>query len=846
MTLKLHYQDWRRVLELKTKKTIAFIVSVIVNVAVTCAIVWYVSRSFIMFRGSDTMYHVYRGDWILKSVESGEIWPLYNPVWYNGVELMRYWPPVAAYLMAFCQFIARSLPSVFPADYVVEGYAIYCGVLYLTGAVAWNIAGFVKNRPVLGIFFGAMWFFMPQSLYVLFVEGNLPRCLIMAIFPLAYVFINEYLKKGKAGNFVGIAITFFVMCACHVGYTGMVVIACLIYVFIYRLCCFSGSTKLQPSGKRDIEVIAAMIAGFLLSGIFLLPALKGGLATNASNATQAGERYFQSLFITLNPGAKLNGGFEESYFGIVSFVLAVFGIITGKKRSRAGFITAIIIVLLTSKVAEPVIQSLPGGSLMWMMRFLQIAQAMILYSMLEWDSIKKPLLAVIVALLAADCALTAYAMRPKKGDADNRNFIEDMEANTLIDEAKSITDNRIAVIDSSKGLFNSTFYLTDHDGAVNQLFGQGWEAASTSLQIAQMNEAFDNGYYYFLFDRLMEFGCDTVLVKKDAASVVPYNEEAAETAAIARGYVKEYEEGRYVVFHHKDVTGTYGTVSKYDGLVIGNGAYYISMMFPSVAEAPSEYVDDFTLEELESYKVIYLDGFLYHDLHKAEDLITKASESGVKVYIMADGIPENKESRTYRFLDVECQAIEFDNGFPTLHMKDGEDIDVPLFPKENKKWKTVYVNGLKEELGWSVVLDERTPFYGTGSNENLTFIGFNLTYYYSITKDQSIGAILGDVYTTGENDLPERQVVPIDITYGRNSITIDSPDDDVNTSISDHDIFEGDYRAFNRLIHVDSGKTVITYGYPYLIQSTVMSASGLLLMTAVAVFIKKKDRRRDI
>ena len=72
-------------MNLKRKKTVAFIISVIINLLLACAIVIGVSRSLIVFRGSDTMYHIYRGDWILSSIESGDGWPLYNPVWYNGV-----------------------------------------------------------------------------------------------------------------------------------------------------------------------------------------------------------------------------------------------------------------------------------------------------------------------------------------------------------------------------------------------------------------------------------------------------------------------------------------------------------------------------------------------------------------------------------------------------------------------------------------------------------------------------------------------------------------------------------------------------------------------------------------
>ena len=833
-------------MSLTTKKAITAFFSVFINLAVACAIIYSVSRSSVLFCGSDSMYHLYRGDWILNSIESGDAWPLYNPVWYNGVELMRYWPPVAAYLMAFCQFVARSLPAVFPSNYVFEGFAVYCGVIYLLGSITWNIAGFVKNRPVTGVIFGIMWFFMPQSIFVLFTEGNLPRCLIMSVFPLVFVFINEYLKKGGIRNFIGTALSFLFMCACHVGYTGMVAIACLIYLLIYRLCCFTGMNKIQKSGKRDLELIVALVAGFLLAGIILFPSLKGGLASNTSKASQAGEGFFQSLFITLNPVTKFKKGYGSSYFGIVSFLLAAFGALAGKKRSRAGFITAIIIVLLTSSTAAPIIQSLPGGSLMWMMRFMQIAAAMILYSMLEWDSLKKPVLAVVVALLALDCVVSIKTYERQENGLLTDSRFEKMSEETLIDEAKALTKNRFALIDSGKPLNNGVFYLTDYKGSVNQLFGQGWEAASISLQIAQVNEAFDYGYYYFMFDRLMEYGCDTVLIKKDSAAVYPFNEVEAEAAAELRGYVKEFDEGTFVVYHHEDVNGTYGTICKYDGIAIGNGAYYISMMFPTICEAPSEYIDDFTLEELSGYDTIYLDGFLYHDVEVAEDLITKAAEAGTEVYVLADGIPENYQSKTNRFLGVECQSVQFDNGFPAFQTKKFGEIELALFPDEFKNWKTVYMNGLTEVLGYSEVLDEEMPFWGKGTNDNITFIGFNLTYYYSRTRDKNVGAILAGIVDVSEYEVPEREIVPLDITYGTDSITVSSPKNNVNTSLAEHDIFRGDFRTFNRLVFVDSGETVITYSYPYMLQGCLMSFAGVVTAGIMVFYISRKKRNDDI
>lgn len=846
ITLRLQSLVWRKALDTKAdriKRAIFICADILINLAITVVIVWFVKQNVLLTRGSDSMYHVYRGDWIFNEVSSGNYWPLYNPVWYNGVELLRYWPPFAAYLMAFCKWIASFISGFADTNTLFGGFAIYCGFIYFIGATCWNIVGFKKNRPVFGTIAGIIWFFMPTGIHVLINEGNLPRSLIMAFFPLLFVYLNDYLKQGRKKDFIGTSAVFFIMCCCHVGYTGMVAISCIIYLVIYRLCCFVGSTRLEKGRHKDFDLVLAILAGFLMSGIFLYPAINGGLVSNSGHTDQTARNFFQSLITTLNPVEKLKDGFVN-YFGLASFLIALLGIFGAKRRARPGFITALIIVLLTSNTASPIIRSLPGGQFMWMLRFLQIASGMILFSLLEWDSLKKPLQAVITSVLIIDCLTIFPILHKPDGIERMEDYFARIEETTLVDEAKSSTKNRIALMDSGSALNNGVFVLTDFNGSVPQIFGQGWEAASASRQIAQINEAFDYGYYYFMFDRLNEMGSDTILIKKDAPMVFPYNEKEADIAAEAAGYEKIQDENTFAVFSLKGVIGNYGTVSKYKGLAIGDGAYYITMMFPSIEEAPVKYVDDYTAEELSKYPIIYMDGFKYHDVEKAEDIIRQVSENGTKVYILADGMPVNEKSKTHRFLGVETQSIEFDNGFPTLQTEKLGTFEVALFPDEYRQWKTVYLNGLKEVEGWSTVLNETLPFYGKGENENLIFVGYNLTYYYSITKDNNIGSLLAGITPISVTELPERKIVPLDITYDKNRITIVSPEDNVNTSLTVHDIFEGNFTERNRLVYVNKGTTEIGMHYPYPVQSILMSVAGVLAVTVAAIFIKPRGKQK--
>ena len=152
--------------------------------ATACFVVWLVKTSGIYPSGSDTMYHVYRGDYVYNAIKSGNWYPLYDPAWYNGVEILRYWSPFPAYVMAFCQYLAGG--SQFGA------YLFYIGGVCFLGACVWPFIGRGFNRPYLGAFIGLLWFFMPNNLCAIFIEGNLARSLSMIFLPVFIYSVYKY------------------------------------------------------------------------------------------------------------------------------------------------------------------------------------------------------------------------------------------------------------------------------------------------------------------------------------------------------------------------------------------------------------------------------------------------------------------------------------------------------------------------------------------------------------------------------------------------------------------------------------------------------------------------------
>ena len=170
------------------------------------------------------MYHIYRADRLLSSIQNGEGFLLYDPFWYNGVEPLRYFSPLTAYFLAFCAFLA--------GQSALQGYFLYlAGILFL-GAVVWLYVGIRKKRILLGGFLGLLWFFMPPNLTNFFGEGDLSRAFAIALLPLLLYLIVAFLDTRRFGYMPLIMLCYILMVLSHAGYAGMITLSLLFYLLL--------------------------------------------------------------------------------------------------------------------------------------------------------------------------------------------------------------------------------------------------------------------------------------------------------------------------------------------------------------------------------------------------------------------------------------------------------------------------------------------------------------------------------------------------------------------------------------------------------------------------------------
>lgn len=804
------------------------IIAIAAYAAIALLIMYLVSHSGLYPSGSDTMYHIYRGELLYESIGKGNWYPLYDPNWYNGVEIMRYWAPMCPYFYVLCELIA----GLFVTN-AFGGYIVFCGMVFFLGAIVWHIIGLVMRRPFMGSVMALLWFIMPNNLYAMFGEGNLARSVSLIFLPLYVFAIYQYLNTGKVRYLPTMTITFLVIASCHVGYAGMVALSLLVFLVIDMIT-FKRYVK-------EFRVLLSTLFGYAMTGLYLIPSLIGGVSS--VHTTENAKGFFQDILISVNPLYRVQYGLTTWYFGLAAALIALLGAIVSYRRSRPGFWLGLITLILTADVMYDAVMLLPLSSWLWMLRFISIALCFILMSFMEWRTLRKPIMLFMVLLLIADTIPSLYFIYGERNNYQPEQEYASYGKATLLERAKEVTKQRLAVLDEGRLGSKGAYYPVMGPNGVKTTFGAGREAAETNKNIVNLNKGLVAEAYIYTFDRAMEMGNDAVLLvlSDDEAKHV----KEMDTCAKKVGYDLDSQIGKNRLYTlSKEHPQEWGVVSKFKAIAIGDGSEVIARQYPYFKEGGSNILDDYTVDDLKQYQIVYLTSFEFKNREYAENLVVQLGEAGTKVIISADGVPEDRAANGKVFLGVLCNGISFSQGYPLLETIEGT-LDTDLFPSEYREWNTCFCDGLDQV--WGVVKDEKydIPFLGTVKNDNIIFIGLNLTNYYGMTRDASVERLLSSIMSLSTQDLPERTIVPIDIRYEADKITISSDYDNVNTTLAYHNFFGLDKAQYedNHLLYVPKGVTEIQLKYPYFVQGLLCTVGAALLALIYHVVIHIMNRR---
>lgn len=779
--------------------------------------------------GYDIHGHLFKSDMLYNEIKRGNLYPLYSQYWYNGIQPFRYWAPGTYYLMAFLQFIV--------GGNVMNAYLGFVFCSFLIGGTGWLMFGAKLHRPVLGYVMAFLWFFLPDNARVFFGEGNMPRMFITMFLPILFYCIWQFVYYKKKKFIFSIIVLMFICIMGHLMISAMVGVASFFFLLIYSIA--------NKRWKESVQVILSELSCFAVCGLWVAPALHGGLLAMDSSvngnlmASLAGK-----LMHTLNPFIRFND-VTELYIGISIFIIALIGLFLSNRKSSPAFVSFLVVVAGTTTALTPLILKLPLSQFFWIRRFLPIAYAIFVIGLFEWKKLKKAILIIMCVLITVDCvpSMNLYGYDHKMNIPATKKDISQSMDDTLLTEAKSLTNSRLSIMDLSRYGPMPSYATGSLDPKTQYVFGWAWQGASTAQNIVQINEAYEIKNYDYMFDRNKELGADTVIVDKIPIKSVQDRRKLFISAQKC-DYKLVDENDKSILFAIK-VDGTYGLLSDYKSIAIGSNAAIVPQLLPNYRTGDKLFIDEYTVDELSCYKQVYLSGFFYHDRKVAESIVKSIAQKGVKVFIDMNSIPADPVTNRMSFFDVSAQPISFYKQYPELITENKVYIAKP-FDDEYKEWNTVFISGLKHSYGNVWFKDTKLDFIGCNDDENIVFLGLNIMFHAFQAQDKQVKELLGQYINLDERVLPERKIVPLDIKYGKEKITITSDYDDVNTTLAWQDTFVSDkpIRSKMNQLYVDKGVTVITMKYPHLAEGIIVTVVGIVAEVLICLWIFERINKK--
>lgn len=765
-----------------------YITSVILSIVIATCVGVFLYVSGLYLHGDAVYAQLYKLDAVAESMREGALFPVYVENWYNGYEIFRYSPPTV-YMMIVM------LSGIFHADYHIS-ICIFYGIMAFISMMGFFLFG-VKQRKIIASFFaGIAFLLLPSTFTAVILEGSLDVVMGLALIPGILYFLYSFMTWKNR-----LAVLPFSVMMCLLIVSHYILAIAFGWVLAIYIVIYSAAVK---EWKFGAAAIGNTVLLYLVMGYFLYPALSGGLLTRPHSSQWD----------------------AELSLGIPVLVIAILGLITTDRKRFAGFFLTITFCVLSFSVMEPVRKLISSPTLQRSYWYLISITAVLLFTLLLWDRLR------MIFLLASLCVMVGAGvplmLAMQEGDhalQEDQALIDDY----LLAEAASWTDNRIALMDmATLGAFPQWYFARQ---GVKSTFGWDYENAMTARNQTSLNEAFFDGFYDYMFDRLLLYGNDTAVILKSLLEDGAYENLIA--AAGRNGYEVVAENGNVIVFKETAVDSAYGVVTNYENLAIGENAYYISYIYPSFGYGASDCIDDYTIEELSKYHNLYLSGFTYREKEKAENMLKELSAKGTEVYIDMQHIPINAVTGKNEFMGAYAQFVQFFEDFPVLENNNGNQFKLDFQAGRYAVWDTVYVSGCEDVIKETAYEDKsHLVYWGQNHDPNVTFMGFNLVYYYLTTHNQDLKRFLDEEMSLSSENLPQPVIVPIEVGGDSTQMIVRTQDDRVNCNIAAVDTLESDriITTQENLLVVNQGDTTLRIVHAGHREGMFLSILGIVIL----------------
>ncbi len=740
-----------------------YITSVILSIVIAACVGFFLYVSGLYLHGDAVYAQLYKLDQVAAAMREGALFPLYAENWYNGYEIFRYSPPTVYVIIVM-------ISGIFGADFHIS-ICIFYGIMAFVSMMGFFLFG-VKQRKIVAAFFaGTAFLLLPSTFTAVVLEGSLDVVMGLALIPGILYFLYSFILWKNRLAILPFSVMMCLLVLSHyilaIAFGGVLAV----YLIFYGMA--------VKEWKFETAAIGDILLLYVVMGYFLYPALSGGLLTRPHSSQWD----------------------VELSLGIPILAIAILGLITTDRKRFAGFFLTIIFCVLSFSVMEPVRKLISSPTLQRSYWYLISITAVLLFTLLLWDRLRMLFLLIALCVMVGDgIPLILSLQEGEYALQDSEALIDDY----LLADAVSWTDNRIALMDmATLGAFPQWYFSRQ---GVDSMFGWDYENALTMRNQTSLNEAFFDGFYDYMFDRLLLYGNDTAVILKSLLEQGAYENLTA--AAGRNGYEVVAENENVIVFKETAVESAYGVITNYENLAIGESAYYISYIYPSFGSGASDCIDDYTIEELSKYHKLYLSGFTYRDKEKAENMLKELSVKGTEVYIDMQHIPINAVTGKNEFMGAYAQFVQFFEDFPVLENDNGNQFKLDFQAGRYSVWDTVYVSGCEDVIKETAYEDKsHLVYWGQNHDPNVTFMGFNLVYYYLTTHNQDLKRFLDEAMALSSEDLPQPVIAPLQVERDVSRIIVRAQDDHVNCNIAGVDALESD-----RIIAMQENLFVVNQG----------------------------------
>ncbi len=678
-----------------------------------------------------------------------------------------------------------------------------------------------KGHIYLGTFLGILYFVLPDNYRLLLAEGNLPRVVVSIFFPYLVLGIFSYYEKRHNLKLVFIFCMMALITLTHAMIAALTGITVFLFV-LTRLIVY------RDKVFESLYILASAVLGVMSAFIWLYPALKGGILGQDSEGTlSVMEKLTYSITQSLNPYFRFSSHTDAYYFGLSILLIVLVALLISKGNTKVGMIVVLIIFLGTTKWFLFALKKLPMSQLFWMMRFTPMAMVFFLMALIDWGQLKRKVMYIFLLALTIDCLITLNVVNTS---------LPIHRASESVAYAVESATQRVSMMDLSTYDADPSYHISYGNESIEmpQVFGWAWQGAATSTNIVELNEAYTKGYYRFMFDRHLELGADTVIVKKTFVSTD--NEARLIETANDMGFdLLENFENDYVFKYN--VSTEFATKVQYDYIVIGKFAGNLILSFPEFIMGEDDYIDHYSVDELKDYKKIVLTGFKYDNKDNAEMLIQKLLDEGIEVFIDMTGQEGDMYSMRPEFMDVIAQPLNIKGSYPVIDFNN-EAYILNNFIDVNYNFNTHYLTNLSEELGTVTVDDQEVTFYGK-KDENLYFIGLNFFYHLYSERDIQGLELVGQLIGMEPEKTPSRDIVKVTTRITGNRIEINAePGTLMPMAMLDSFDSKQSIDEMNNLSLLVEGNTNIEVIYPHVKMGGLISLTGLVIFI-VCLFIKE-------